>query len=143
MSLFPGFSASYLGQNCESRTQKFCYSRPCQNNGTCRENDTNYECSCTFGFMGKNCNVEINQCLSMSCDNNSTCVRVSATQYKCHCAEGYTGIQCQFLQTVNFDRASFIALPSAASRKNYSMVFSFRTTVKDGVILYQGKVSLL
>ena len=62
---------------------------------------------------------------------------------KCHCAEGYTGIQCQFLQTVNFDRASFIALPSAASRKNYSMVFSFRTTVKDGVILYQGKVSLL
>ena len=44
---------------------------------------------------------------------------------------------------LNFDRASFIALPSAVSRRNYSMAFSFITTVKDGVILYQGKVSLL
>ena len=93
--------------------------------------------------MGKNCDVEINQCLTMFCDSNSTCVRVSAAQYKCHCAEGYTGARCQFLQTVNFDRASFIALPSVAGRTNYSMVFSIRTTVKDGMILYQGKVSLL
>ena len=93
--------------------------------------------------MGRNCGEEINQCLSMSCENNSTCVRVSTTQYKCHCAEGYTGSQCEFLQVVNFDRVSFIALPSAANRKNYSMVFSIITSITGGVVFYQGKVSSL
>ena len=76
----------------------------------------------------------------MTCENNSTCLRVSAAQYKCHCAEGYTGKRCEFLQTVNFDKDSFIPLPSTATRRNFSMRFSFTTTIKNGLILYQGKV---
>lgn len=130
----------YLGRQCESRTQKYCYSHPCQNNGTCRENDTAYECNCVPGFSGRNCDVEINQCFSISCENNSTCGRVSAGQYRCHCTQGYTGSRCEFLQTVNFNNAAFIALQSAANRKNYSLKFSISTTVTSGLILYQGKV---
>ena len=91
--------------------------------------------------MGKNCDVEVNQCLRMSCYNNATCIRVSAARYKCQCAEGYTGAQCEFLQTVNFDRVSYIAMPSTAGRRNYTIMFSIRTTVKDGMVLYQAKVS--
>lgn len=131
----------FTGLNCESRTQKFCFSHPCANNGTCHENETAYECNCTYGFTGKNCNTEVNQCLAMSCENNSTCIRVSAAQYKCHCAEGFGGNRCEFLHTVNFDKMSYMALPSTVNRVNYSIMFSFTTTVRNGSILYQGKVS--
>lgn len=34
-----------------------CDSRPCQNNGECRENITGpgYDCDCPTGYTGKNC----------------------------------------------------------------------------------------
>ena len=131
---------SLLGRNCETRTQKYCFSHPCQNNGTCFENETSYNCSCQAGFTGRHCETEINQCASMVCENNATCHRIAPTRFECHCKEGFTGVHCQYLQRVNFDKDSFIKLPSLANKRNYSISLSFSTTVKNGLLLYQGKV---
>ena len=32
-----------------------CFSNPCQNNGTCSGNLSNYSCECANGFKGQNC----------------------------------------------------------------------------------------
>ena len=129
------------GKNCDRRISKFCYSQPCQNNGTCAENSTAYSCACQPGFTERNCADEINQCRTISCDNNATCARVSAGLYTCVCLDGYTGATCHFLQRVNFNRMSYLALPSVADNHTFSVGFKFITTVSDGLLLYQGKVN--
>ena len=78
----------------------------------------------------------------MTCENNATCIRTAPTRYACHCLAGYAGMQCEYLQNVNFNKESYIALPSLAERSNFSIKFAFRTTVKNGLLMYQGKVSL-
>ncbi|XP_052222221.1 neurogenic locus notch homolog protein 1-like isoform X2 [Dreissena polymorpha] len=61
-----------------------CSPSPCDNNGTCSRNHTNYTCTCAAGWLGDNCKTEYvaDPCLSTPCSNGTTCKR-SGTNYTC------------------------------------------------------------
>ena len=72
-----------------------CASNPCQNGGSCNENDFQlYTCSCPEGFQGSDCEVNIDDCPGNTCANNSTCVD-SDNSYTCSCLDGYEGVNCE------------------------------------------------
>ncbi|XP_068713066.1 notch homolog 2 N-terminal-like protein A [Montipora foliosa] len=72
-----------------------CFSNPCQHNGTCSRNLSNYSCECANGFKGQNCE-ELDSCFSNPCQNNGTCSRNLST-YSCECANGFKGQNCEEL----------------------------------------------
>lgn len=90
----------YQGRNCEIDKGPPCNSTPCQNSGTCVEdNQGNYRCYCPNGFNGMLCENEVvihPLCEINPCQNNGTCRVSPATgKVECECAEGYTGARCE------------------------------------------------
>ncbi|XP_004858573.1 coagulation factor X isoform X1 [Heterocephalus glaber] len=67
-----------------------CENNPCQNQGTCRDGLSEYECSCQEGFEGKNCELSTRKLCSLDngdCDQYCQEVQNSVA---CSCAKGYT-----------------------------------------------------
>jgi hypothetical protein len=53
-----------------------CLSSPCQNGGTCQQNEEpgNYSCTCLDDFEGHNCQeLKIKTCEQFPCKNGGTC----------------------------------------------------------------------
>ncbi|CAF0991866.1 unnamed protein product [Adineta steineri] len=97
LSLLPFFVAPpcsneyKIGMNCSSSIAPCDILNPCQNYGTCfNDNETlyGYTCNCTSDFSGSEC--EINTCW-----NNGTCIERAATTFNCSCQSGWQGLYCE------------------------------------------------
>ncbi|CAH3141149.1 unnamed protein product [Pocillopora meandrina] len=85
------------GHRCRPKTSP-CHPNPCENGGTCRENDTletsqsDWWCECPKGYSGKRCH-EFDPCSKKKCYNGGTC-EVIDKEPKCNCDEPYEGESC-------------------------------------------------
>ncbi|XP_022795937.1 neurogenic locus notch homolog protein 1-like isoform X3 [Stylophora pistillata] len=71
-------------------------SRPCQNGGTCVNQNGGYKCNCKPGYQGINCQQDVNECLTRPCRNSGTCENLSGS-YRCKCKPGYLGKHCEIV----------------------------------------------
>jgi len=78
--------------SCRGRTS-ICNATPCQNNGTCLENEQDL-CRCPIRTSGRFCEEVIDECESEPCQNNGEC-ELSDTGFVCRCGFGYTGVLCE------------------------------------------------
>uniref|UniRef100_A0A8W8MLE5 Uncharacterized protein n=1 Tax=Magallana gigas TaxID=29159 RepID=A0A8W8MLE5_MAGGI len=99
-----GYSQSGSGRlNCQSNGEwKYnivcedineCLDDPCQNGGTCSNNDGSFKCTCADGFTGALCNEDIDECKNDPCLNGATCTNTPGL-FTCTCVAGWTGIIC-------------------------------------------------
>lgn len=72
-----------------------CGSYPCQNSGTCIENENSYKCTCPPRFTGAQCQVDTAPCSSSPCLNGGKCIVVGHT-YKCQCPSKLSGKRCEY-----------------------------------------------
>ncbi len=66
-------NTSFIGQNCDISNAPCDILRPCQNNGTCYNNDTlqyGYVCLCPSGFNGTQCELDYRPCKPTTCWND-------------------------------------------------------------------------
>nr|XP_057912455.1 protein crumbs homolog 2a [Doryrhamphus excisus] len=82
-------SPGFAGENCTVNIDE-CESGPCQNGGTCQDQDNGYACTCPVGFSGFLCEVNIDECESQPCQNGGWCEDGTAS-YICHCPEAKVG----------------------------------------------------
>ncbi|XP_065104358.1 protein crumbs homolog 2b isoform X1 [Paramisgurnus dabryanus] len=72
-----------------------CLSSPCQNNGTCVPEHTDYKCVCATSplmYDGKNCELLFDPCKNADCLN---CIGTAGTKnYTCFCPKGFDGPNC-------------------------------------------------
>lgn len=78
-----------------------CHAIPCQNGGTClQEQDGSIPmCTCPDGFTGTHCETVAggeNVCNSHPCQNGGTCLTldVSQSEFTCQCVSGFSGTLC-------------------------------------------------
>nr|XP_034318610.1 neurogenic locus notch homolog protein 1-like [Crassostrea gigas] len=99
-----GYSQSGSGRlNCQSNGKwKYnivcedineCLSNPCQNGGTCSNNNGSFTCMCADGWTGTLCNQDIDECKNDPCLNRATCTNILGS-FTCTCDAGWTGIIC-------------------------------------------------
>ncbi len=82
------------GEMCEVVISP-CAVSPCQNFGTCVEQDNSFVCECQNGFSGAMCEVDINVCNSAPCANGGTCVEGYGLAFSCECPPEFSGALCQ------------------------------------------------
>ena len=71
-----------------------CASQPCYN-GTCRDQEQGYSCSCPSGYSGLQCQEEQSSCIGTTCNDRSMCKNEPGYgQFICLCRTGYTGANC-------------------------------------------------
>lgn len=74
----------------------FAFSSPCQNGGTCMDNngfDSNSSCLCPPGFNGDFCEIKVDQCDPNPCRNGGTCTD-HGLFYTCICLPAFFGPTC-------------------------------------------------
>ena len=73
----------------------YCASDPCDNGGTCINEENGFTCQCVGGYTGENCTINIDDCAlkSLQCDNGGTCVDQD-DGFTCQCVAGYTDTNC-------------------------------------------------
>ncbi|CAH1777875.1 unnamed protein product, partial [Owenia fusiformis] len=83
----------YMGSRCESAIP-YCYSRPCQNGGTCQDILGGVICHCNPRYTGLYCETIVDNCSSQPCQNGATCTSVVGG-YVCTCLPYFTGTLCE------------------------------------------------
>ncbi|CAG5134091.1 unnamed protein product, partial [Candidula unifasciata] len=83
---------SYTGVNCEREVDD-CKSKPCINNGICKDIGNGFQCQCAQGFYGRQCEREAMSCKTNPCMYGGTCVEDEGSYY-CLCQPGYKGFNC-------------------------------------------------
>jgi Notch-like protein len=129
----------YTGVNCKSLVTD-CSSKPCQNGGTCSTSSNRFTCSCQAGFTGLTCGVNIDECSSRPCKNGGTCID-KVNSFQCQCADGFRGQICESLYVISFREGSYIPVWFQALSVPAHVTFRFRTSLPEGLLLYQGGVS--
>nr|XP_039271424.1 fibropellin-1-like [Styela clava] len=98
----------YAGETCEIDQTSPCLSNPCQNGGTCEEdNSKGFRCICTEKYDGDLCDKEKEndnktdaewkddkECHPYSCLNNGVCDQHDG-YFTCSCNPGFTGKYCE------------------------------------------------
>lgn len=79
----------YQGGQCVDIDE--CIQHPCQNGGSCTNNNGSYTCHCRNGWIGPNCTVA---CVGGECQNQLMC-SVVQNHYQCTCEAGFTGPLCE------------------------------------------------
>uniref|UniRef100_A0A4W3IUJ9 Sushi, nidogen and EGF like domains 1 n=1 Tax=Callorhinchus milii TaxID=7868 RepID=A0A4W3IUJ9_CALMI len=85
--------AGFTGRRCHIDVDE-CSSYPCQNGGTCANEENGFICLCTAGFNGTVCEIDVDDCVMDPCQNGGTCID-GMTGYNCNCKDGYTGKHCE------------------------------------------------
>ena len=111
-------NASYIGQRCDILNKPCDIVKPCQNSGTCYNNDTltnGYVCLCLTGFNGTRCELDHRPCKHDTCCNNGItfcyvisnkdsmfpfffvgiCNETSDKTFSCSCKSGWEGTRCE------------------------------------------------
>uniref|UniRef100_K1RE62 Neurogenic locus notch-like protein n=1 Tax=Magallana gigas TaxID=29159 RepID=K1RE62_MAGGI len=70
-----------------------CLRNPCQNGGTCSNNNGSYTCMCAHGWTGTLCNQDVDECQYDPCHNGANCTNTPGS-FTCTCDAGWTGILC-------------------------------------------------
>ncbi|XP_061164593.1 protein crumbs-like isoform X2 [Saccostrea echinata] len=88
------------GITCNSdEVSRFCYSYPCQHDGTCLEKAGGYTCQCAHLYNGTNCenDLSVYGCSVSPCLHGGTCLSQTSgvRSYRCQCIQGYTGTNCE------------------------------------------------
>ncbi|XP_076085361.1 uncharacterized protein LOC143056164 [Mytilus galloprovincialis] len=73
-----------------------CASKPCNNGGTCHNEEHNFVCTCPPGFKGTHCH----QVLDCGC-HHGKCFQGALHRYHCKCDAGYTGAKCETVTVIN------------------------------------------
>jgi len=71
-----------------------CLSNPCQNGGSCTDENDGYSCNFTKGWEGKNCDINHNECDPDPCKNGGIC-KDGSNDYICKCKPGWEGKDCE------------------------------------------------
>ena len=129
-------TASFSGQDCEVPLND-CSGNPCQNGGNCRTGSNKFSCTCQSGFTGFTCEDDVNECARSPCLHGS-CVNTPGS-FSCRCADGYRGRYCEYLYIVSFQQGAFMPA-SYGPITTEKISFDFRTTLPDGLLLYQAGV---
>ncbi|GIY08172.1 hypothetical protein CEXT_536641, partial [Caerostris extrusa] len=74
--------------------------KPCQNGGSCIQNDDQARCFCEKPFNGANC--EIGPCQDFNCENEGVC-EVWNNEPSCNCKEPFTGDNCEIGPCVGYE----------------------------------------
>ncbi|CAD5110836.1 DgyrCDS198 [Dimorphilus gyrociliatus] len=82
----------FSGKNC-SRSDNFCDSNPCLNDGTCINSLSTFQCICQSGWEGSRCEDERDNCLEKPCKNGGTCIS-GFNNFTCKCPTNITGALC-------------------------------------------------
>eukprot|EP00062_Callorhinchus_milii_P000365 gi/632935107/ref/XP_007887824.1/ PREDICTED: sushi, nidogen and EGF-like domain-containing protein 1 [Callorhinchus milii] len=90
--------AGFTGRRCHIDVDE-CSSYPCQNGGTCANEENGFICLCTAGFNGTVCEIDVDDCVMDPCQNGGTCID-GMTGYNCNCKDGYTGKHCEIADSV-------------------------------------------
>ena len=110
----------------------------CVNAQRCVQIERRFVCLCNEGYTGAYCDEPFNACSPVSCNDGQVCrlQRTGSTDLpQCACAPGFFGVNCQAATTASFKPSSILiyqasAIQKPAARDNeYSLIFSFRTTV--------------
>ncbi|CAC5395628.1 NOTCH1 [Mytilus coruscus] len=70
-----------------------CSQNPCSNGGKCLELAKDFQCVCTFGFIGERCQYT-DHCSSSPCKNGGSCSS-NILGHVCNCVMGFTGPYCE------------------------------------------------
>ncbi|CAF2929625.1 unnamed protein product [Rotaria sp. Silwood2] len=92
-----------IGVNCNISSTLCDVLKPCQNNGTCiniQSNIPSYSCSCPFGFTGIHCEFDHRPCKPNTCLYHGICNNTSNLTFNCICNQGWQGINCESM--INF-----------------------------------------
>ena len=71
-----------------------CASSPCQNGGTCLNQQGLFTCVCPAGKTGVMCEADVNECDSTPCLNGASCAD-GVLSFVCACHAGFTGDICE------------------------------------------------
>lgn len=81
--------AGFTGTLCEDDIDE-CEVSPCENKGTCENNQGSFFCRCQSGFSGPLCSTDVDECRKLKCQNGGTCIP-TPDGYDCQCVPGFEG----------------------------------------------------
>ncbi|CAF1262667.1 unnamed protein product [Rotaria sp. Silwood1] len=92
-----------IGFNCNTPNSLCKMLKPCQNNGTCYDTETeipSYHCSCPSDFNGTDCEFNCRPCKPYTCLDHGLCNETSNSTFNCICDAGWQGAHCESM--INF-----------------------------------------
>ncbi|CAF3918281.1 unnamed protein product, partial [Rotaria sp. Silwood2] len=99
----PCIDSTMIGTYCDIPNSLCAMIEPCQNNGSCVDDQTQtlgYYRLCSPDFNGANCEFDYRPCKPLSCLNHGTCNQTSNSTFNCACNDGWQGKNCQSM--INF-----------------------------------------
>ncbi|CAK8694007.1 unnamed protein product [Clavelina lepadiformis] len=70
-----------------------CFAQPCQNGGTCLDEQNGFKCICDDNHSGPTCEF-YNQCDPNPCVNGGLCEKGGDGNFQCICESGWIGVRC-------------------------------------------------
>ena len=89
-------------------------------------------------FLGPTCSCG-------PCYNNGSCSSTNITgSFKCTCPPGVQGDRCRTIKinVINFGEDAYLEMVNNYLYDDEELSFEFKTTLPDGLLLYQGGVSI-
>ncbi|CAG0879787.1 unnamed protein product [Cyprideis torosa] len=139
-----GFTGMREHYECDTEVN-LCYSNPCQNGGTCQQQESDFTCLCPNGFTGDKCEIDL---------KTSTC-RPDFCLGGSRCTQGEQGVECAncslgvsqehqtsmcHLRTRSFtDDGSYLTFPGLKNRYRLRIQLSFATVAENALLLYNGR----
>ncbi|CAI9730365.1 cadherin EGF LAG seven-pass G-type receptor 2 isoform X1 [Octopus vulgaris] len=139
-----GFTGMTVDLLCDVEVN-FCYSTPCQQNGTCIPKEGGYVCLCPEGYTGKNCEMDLFQNFGKNCPKDickppSVCEPLEVGGFYCKGCSGmdYHNKFCE-LTTRRFFKGSYLTFPSIKQRNHFKVQLNFSTLEKNGLLFYNSR----
>ena len=82
--------SSVVNGACRAVVVDACLSSPCENNSTCVQSGSGYQCFCLTGYEGANCQHNIDDCVAQPCLNGGVC-RDLLSGFHCDCPADTSG----------------------------------------------------
>lgn len=76
-------------------------------------------------------------CSCGPCYNNGTCTTSPAGKFRCICLPGVLGRRCQTVYEISFEEDAYLVVTNNYLYDDQMLSFDFKTTLPDGLLLYQ------